>query len=337
MANFTVVYQLPNEKWERFVEDHPYGNIFQTPAMFTLYNSIPQHKAFLVAILDDRENIMGLMSCCIIAEQGLKSLFSRRSIVFGGPLIYNNDAHITNILLEAYNKAIKNKVIYTQFRNIWPLKKLEASLQKHHFKYEDHLTVLNDLTIPETQLINNINKKRLSSIRASIKKGLRMIVIEDERRLARAVELIRLTYKRVQVPAPPDELFFAAKKILGDRIHFFGSLYQDELVAVRVCLKYKDLIYDWYAGSDLQFSSLRPNDLLPMECLLWGKNMNGKIYDFGGAGKPGKPYGVRDFKMQYGGALANYGRYTKIHKGLMYKIGEFGIKMMKKPSKSKAQ
>ena len=35
---------------------------------------------------------------------------------------------------------------------------------------------------------------------------------------------------------------------------------------------------------------------------------------FGGAGKPDKPYGVRDYKLKFGGQLVNWGRFEKVHK-----------------------
>ena len=37
------------------------------------------------------------------------------------------------------------------------------------------------------------------------------------------------------------------------------------------------------------------------------------VDDFGGAGKPDEPYGVRTFKAKYGGELVNYGRYVCVH------------------------
>ena len=36
-------------------------------------------------------------------------------------------------------------------------------------------------------------------------------------------------------------------------------------------------------------------------------------YDFGGAGWPNVPYGVRDFKASFGGELVCYGRYRKVY------------------------
>ncbi len=68
-----------------------------------------------------------------------------------------------------------------------------------------------------------------------------------------------------------------------------------------------------------------------MECGYVGraKEANGKVYDFGGAVASfhvaSHMAEIHDFKLQYGGQLANYGRYTRIHKKMMYRIGEFGI------------
>jgi serine/alanine adding enzyme len=39
-----------------------------------------------------------------------------------------------------------------------------------------------------------------------------------------------------------------------------------------------------------------------------GKASGCTTLDFGGAGRPDEPYGVRDFKAKYGGQLVDFGR-----------------------------
>ena len=63
--------------------------------------------------------------------------------------------------------------------------------------------------------------------------------------------------------------------------------------------------------------------------MLWAKENNINIYDFAGAGKPGKEYTVRDYKLKFGGALINLGRYQHIHKPFLFRIGVFGLKIYK--------
>jgi hypothetical protein len=48
-----------------------------------------------------------------------------------------------------------------------------------------------------------------------------------------------------------------------------------------------------------------------------------------GAGKPDIPYGVRDFKMEFGGELVEHGRFLCVRKPLLYWIGELGVKILK--------
>ena len=62
----------------------------------------------------------------------------------------------------------------------------------------------------------------------------------------------------------------------------------------------------------------------------WGAENGCHTFDFGGAGKPNKEYGVREFKRQFGGALVNYGRCKKIHSPLKVKIAEKGFEVYRK-------
>jgi len=51
------------------------------------------------------------------------------------------------------------------------------------------------------------------------------------------------------------------------------------------------------------------------------------LFNFGGAGKPGQPYGPREFKKDFGGKLVEYGRHHLVLSPLRYKILEFGLKL----------
>ena len=56
--------------------------------------------------------------------------------------------------------------------------------------------------------------------------------------------------------------------------------------------------------------------------IAWGSANSFHIFDFGGAGKPDKNYGVREFKRQFGGKLVNPGRNKKIYSPIKMKIAE---------------
>lgn len=102
------------------------------------------------------------------------------------------------------------------------------------------------------------------------------------------------------------------------------------MIGVRIVLCYKELIYDWFAGADEKYLRYRPNDILPWEVMKWGSLNGYKVFDFGGAGIPNVPYGVRDYKLKFGGELVNFGRFENIHKPILMKIGKFGLRVYKK-------
>ena len=54
------------------------------------------------------------------------------------------------------------------------------------------------------------------------------------------------------------------------------------------------------------------------------------VFDMMGAGKPDEGYGVRDFKARFGGKLVEEGRFVHIAHPLLYKIGKWGVKLLKK-------
>ena len=48
-----------------------------------------------------------------------------------------------------------------------------------------------------------------------------------------------------------------------------------------------------------------------------------------GAGVPDVPYGVRDFKSEFGGTMVEHGRFLNVCKPWLYRIGKLAIKVLK--------
>jgi dTDP-D-glucose 4,6-dehydratase len=71
------------------------------------------------------------------------------------------------------------------------------------------------------------------------------------------------------------------------------------------------------------------NELLKWHILHWGAENGYRVYDFGGAGKPDEPYGVRDFKAKFGGELVNFGRNICIHAPTRLKLSQAGYRLFR--------
>jgi serine/alanine adding enzyme len=74
--------------------------------------------------------------------------------------------------------------------------------------------------------------------------------------------------------------------------------------------EYKKTMYEWYVcGLDKEYPSNHPSIMVTWNALLYASQNGIHRFDFMGLGKPEIPYGVRDFKLRFGGDVVNYGRY----------------------------
>ena len=137
---------IDKEEWGEFVYKHPHGNIFQTPGMYDIYQQTKKYEPIFLAVVNENKEIIGTLLAVIQKEHsGLLGKFSSRSIVWGGPLVKNYDSGILDCILSEYNKTIKGKAIYSQFRNLWDWKDKKRIFESNGFNYEDHLDILLDL------------------------------------------------------------------------------------------------------------------------------------------------------------------------------------------------
>jgi serine/alanine adding enzyme len=53
------------------------------------------------------------------------------------------------------------------------------------------------------------------------------------------------------------------------------------------------------------------------------------VMDFGGAGRPNEPYGVRDFKAKYGGRLVDFGRDVHVSAPVRLALSRAGYRLVR--------
>jgi hypothetical protein len=203
--------------------------------------------------------------------------------------------------------------------------------RKNGFIYEDHLDIVHDLSSKDN-IWDNMKSNARNKIRQSFKANLNFVEIHDETMIEKLYEILKSVYNHAKLPLVDIDLFLNAYKIMNKKemIKFFVAVKDTEMIGTRIVFTYNKTIYDWYAGSDYKYYKYNPNDFLPWKVMEWGHENGYKYFDFGGAGKPDKPYGVRDYKLKFGGELVNWGRFEKVHQPLLMKVGEIGFEMYKR-------
>lgn len=310
------------KEWNRFVEEHPQGNIFQTAEMYEVYAHSSNNTPLALAV-EDGGALKGVLLAVVITNGGrlLKSL-TARSVINGGPLVAENDEKVLEVLLTEYKKRLPRYVVYSEIRPIYNMKLVEKGLKSLGYERIGHYNLILSLKPSEDELLRAMHKKRRREINRSIEFGLVFKELSDVEERNSAIALIKHTYDRKHVPFSSYETLQNTCNYLGKQIHFFGAFLENNMIAAKIDLCYKDLVYAWFAGSDENAFSCYPNDFLMWKLICWSKENEYDYLDFGGGGEPGVPYGVRDYKLKYGCELHEYGRFLLKHRPLIYGLGK---------------
>ena len=310
MQNFKITSTLNPAQWSSFVYDHPNGNIFQTPEMYEVYKNTKNYEPIFLAVIDDKNEILGTLLAVIQKEySGFLGSFTARSIIYGGPLIKDNNPDVLDLIVKEYDKIIKRKAIYSQFRNMWDWGELKEIFIKNGFEYEEHLNILVDLTIGEELLWKGVKKSRKEGIRKAIRNELKFSTFSTKDAkdvLPIFYKLLKETYLNAKLPYPLIDFFYNLNDKMTDKhIKYFTLRKNEETIIVLVALIYKECLFAFYIGTkqDKEILRMRPVDLFYWEVMRWGIVNGIKVFDWLGAGKPNKEYGVRDFKLEYGGKV----------------------------------
>ena len=127
-------------------------------------------------------------------------------------------------------------------------------------------------------------------------------------------DFLKLTFGRAEVPLADRSLFDAAYRILKPQgmIEFVASYDGEKPLAIDAMLLFNKSVFGWYGGS-VRMTGASPQTSLHWQEIAWACDQGFERFDFGGAGWPNVPYGVRDYKAKFGGELVCYGRYRKVY------------------------
>ena len=357
MIKILTYNDIDPQQWNELVQSSPTATWFQTDEAYRFYQSVSNELAPFALGIEEDGHLTGVVVGYTTQEKCIfKQYFTARTIIPGGPLL---DEHISDEALSTLLSAVaqcpasrliassphrlasdsdhastpctlRPTPIYIETRNFHDYSKWKSIFEENGFGYKKHLNYhVNTTSIDFAQC--NIGKHRWKYIRLSMRDGAK--IVENP-----TIEQVQSFYTILQ------ELYRTKVKTPLWSWEFFEQLYHVEhakyiLVeldgqivggTVCVCLLGK-AVYEWYAcGLD----NCR-DDIRPLSVAIWGEMQyaaeNGyPLFDFMGAGKPDEPYGVRDFKAEFGGELVEHGRFLCIRKPFLYKIGTLGVKWLKR-------
>ena len=319
--------------WSELVKQSPMATWFQTREAYMFFDDLSFFEAFAIAVESDGQ-LKGLTVGYIQKDGGkIKQYFSRRAIVVGGPLLSDEitDEELA-FLLSALIKRLQRKAIFIETRNFNDYTRWRSIFEQSGFGYEPHYDVQVDTTSIEL-VKSKLDRNRKRNIKKALDNG---VVIDenpsadDLRRLYTMLEELYTT--KVKTPLFPFEFFEKLNKISSARF-FVAKNAEGQLLGGLVCVALEHrAVYAWLAcGDDYNYKSLSPSVMVNYAGVSYAAREGMPRFDFMGAGKPDDGgYGVRDFKLKFGGELVEYGRYVHVCNRLLFGIGKMAVKVLKK-------
>ena len=322
---------INQQQWRALIERSPHATWFQTPEAYDFYNSVPGMEAFACGVRCNDDLQVVAVGYITKERNPIKQFFTRRVIIVGGPVIDPNAYRLCVTALFQEMRRVLKDAIYIETRNLTDYSQWLEDVEFYSgFKYQPHLNFhVNTTTADIAQ--SNIGKHRWRYIRLSRRDGAK-IVQQPTIEQVRAFYTILQDLYRTKVRTPLWSWEFFERLYHVEHARYILVELDGQIVGgtACVCLPGK-AVYEWYAcGLD----NCR-DDIRPLSVAIWGEMQyaaeNGyPLFDFMGAGSPDQPYGVRDFKAEFGGELVEHGRFLYIRKPLLYWIGKWGVKWLKR-------
>ena len=211
---------------------------------------------------------------------------------------------------------------------------LERSASRANFKFEDCYL---------DSLERSAQSRADLGCQISDFKFLDDIVTEDDVREWYGI-LQELYRTKVKTPLWPVEFFVQAYKqgvgqfilirhegkIIGGSFCVVLRRDKFEIINSKSEITTPNVVYEWYeCGMNAEYKEQYPSVMATWAGMLYAHEQGCARYDMMGAGVPGVPYGVRDFKAEFGGTMVEHGRWLYIAKPLLYTIGKAGVRLLK--------
>jgi predicted N-acyltransferase len=256
----------------------------------------------------------------------IKQFFTRRAIIIGGVVMAADCAkEDVTMLLYYIRKELQQKPIYIETRNFNDYSAWKESFEAAGFSYKPHLNFHVD------PYSNNLSDNRCRQVR----KAQATVECLTSERVKE--EDIREWYKvlsklyRTKVKTPLWSIDFFLQAYRQNIAKFLLVKHEGRVIGGSMVVADERTVYEWFeCGLNAEYKDQYPSVMATYAGIQLAKQSGCSRYDMMGAGEPGVPYGVRDFKAEFGGQLVEHGRFLYVCKPSLYRFGACVIKFLKR-------
>jgi hypothetical protein len=282
---------------------------------------------------DNAGKVIALMLAVLIRNHtGLTGSFTSRVIVHGGPLITPGIPEAVSLVSQLVGELVKQTAkhcLYIQFRNMFDMSGYDEPFIRHSFISVPHLNLIIP-TRDRPATLNGISQSKHRQARQTMEAGATLQMAANEPEVKEFYRILRKVYlTKVKKPLAPESFFLNFFRMSQEgKLGFIRLVkYQGNIAGGMVCLHTpgKSLI-EWYiCGLDKKWKNVHPSVLLTYGAIQYALDNVIPVFDFLGIGSPDKHYGVRDFKLRFGGTVLNHGRYLRINNPFLYSVAKAAL------------
>ena len=334
MTHILTYNQINRQQWSELVRTSETRTWFQSPEAYDFYASLPElMEPFVYGVESDGKLCAVCVGYVTKESNSIRQFFTRRAIIIGGPCLANDCVNEeVKLLLSTLNfpygvsrseelSTGSNAPIYIETRNFNDFSHWKEAFEDAGFSYKPHLNFHVD---PSVNKLSDNRKRQLKKSDAVVSEGVSELEIREWYKV-----LAELYRTKVKTPLWPIDFFLEAYR--QDIAKFLLVKHEGRIIGGSMVVADERTVYEWFeCGLNAQYKDQYPSVLATYAGIQLAHQSGCARYDMMGAGEPGVPYGVRDFKAEFGGKLVEHGRFLCVCKPILYKIGTIGIKILKR-------
>lgn len=323
--------EIDTEKWQKLLDHSPYSSPFQTKHFSEIIKNVPNYKSHTIAV-DDNGYLQALALIAFQKEPGITGFFSKRGIILGGPILNLKNQEANKLLIKGIIDLFRKEAIYFETRNAFDHNSYKGIYESNGWDYSSNLNVKLNIHNKETkEILSGMKYNRKREIRISLDTGATYKTCDTIEELKELYKVLQNLYKNnVKLPLPPFEFFSGIKNSPIGKIFVVDHNFR--IIGGSVCmfLPEREIYTLYYCGERDYDKKIFPTHLSILAAIEFGIAQKVRSIDFMGAGKMDKEYGVRQYKLEFGGELVEHGRFLKITKPVLFFLGNIGLKIYKK-------
>ena len=322
MAHILTYDLIDRQQWSELVRTSETGTWFQSPEAYDFFASLPELMEPFVYGVERAEKLCAVCVGYVAKEPNpIKQFFTRRAIIIGGVVVAANCAKEDIVILLNYvRKELKPKSIYIETRNFNDFSPWKEAFEAAGFVYKPHLNFHVD---PATNNLSDNRKRQLKKSDAVVSEGVSELEIREW------YEVLSELYRtKVKTPLWPIDFFLEAYR--QGIAKFLLVKHEGRIIGGSMVVADERTVYEWFeCGLNAECKDQYPSVMATWGGIQLAHQSGCTRYDMMGAGEPGVPYGVRDFKAEFGGQMVEHGRFLCVCKPMLYRLGVCVVKILK--------